>query len=243
MKVFGLIGYPLGHSFSKDYFTKKFSDENINNCLYKNFEIESLDNFRSLIKNQANLSGLNVTIPYKEKVLKYIDHVDDIAKEIGSVNVIRIIDNKLFGFNSDYIGFKSTLEKWLPNRSFNALVLGSGGSSKAICFALKELGINFEIVSTSNSSFLSYDDIKEKDIYKKNKLIINTTPLGMSPDVNSYPKIQYNYLDKNSFVYDLVYNPRLTTFLSMARERGSNIKNGLEMLEAQAIESWNIWNK
>ena len=243
MKVFGLIGYPLGHSFSKDYFTKKFSDENINNCLYKNFEIESLDNFRSLIKNQANLSGLNVTIPYKEKVLKYIDHVDDIAKEIGSVNVIRIIDNKLFGFNSDYIGFKSTLEKWLPNRSFNALVLGSGGSSKAICFALKELGINFEIVSTSNSSFLSYDDIKEKDVYKKNKLIINTTPLGMSPDVNSYPKIQYNYLDENSFVYDLVYNPRLTTFLSMAQERGSNIKNGLEMLEAQAIESWNIWNK
>ena len=243
MKVFGLIGYPLGHSFSKDYFTKKFSDENINNCLYKNFEIESLDNFRSLIKNQANLSGLNVTIPYKEKVLKYIDHVDDIAKEIGSVNVIRIIDNKLFGFNSDYIGFKSTLEKWLPNRSFNALVLGSGGSSKAICFALKELGINFEIVSTSNSSFLSYDDIKEKDVYKKNKLIINTTPLGMYPDVNSYPKIQYNYLDENSFVYDLVYNPRLTTFLSMAQERRSNIKNGLEMLEAQAIESWNIWNK
>ncbi|MAD59817.1 MAG: shikimate dehydrogenase [Flammeovirgaceae bacterium] len=243
MKVFGLIGYPLGHSFSKDYFIKKFSDENIQNCLYKNFEMESLNNFKSLVKDQKNLSGLNVTIPFKEKVLEYLDHVDDIAKEIGSVNVIKIIDNKLFGYNSDYLGFKSTLEKWLPNRSFNALVLGSGGSSKAICFALKELGIEFEIVSTSNPLFLSYDDIKEREIYTKNKLIINSTPLGMYPDVNSYPRIQYNFLDKNSYVYDLVYNPTLTTFLSKAKESKSNIKNGLEMLESQAIESWNIWNK
>ncbi len=243
MKVFGLIGYPLGHSFSKDYFTKKFSEENIQNCSYKNFEIKSLDNFKSLIKDQKNLSGLNVTIPFKEKVLKYLDYVDDIAKEIGSVNVIKIIDNKLFGYNSDYLGFKSTLEKWLPNRSFNALILGSGGSSKAICFALKELGIEFEIVSTSNPLFLSYDDIKVREVYKKYKLIINSTPLGMYPDVNSYPKIQYKYLDKNSFVYDLVYNPTLTTFLSKAKENESNIKNGLEMLEVQAIKSWDIWNK
>ena len=243
MKVFGLIGYPLGHSFSKDYFTTKFYQEKITDNIYKNFEMASLDYFTKTIKEEKNLIGLNVTIPHKENIIQYLDEVDSVANEIGSVNVIKIIDNKLIGFNSDYLGFKISLEKWLPNRNFNALVLGSGGSSNAICFALKKLGINYNIVSTSNPSYFSYDDIRHKEIYSKYKLIINATPLGMSPNVDSFPNIQYKFLDSNSYLYDLVYNPKQTKFLSKGKKNNSHIKNGIEMLETQAKISWDIWNK
>ena len=243
MKVFGLIGYPLGHSFSKDYFTKKFSREKITDSIYKNFEMASLDSFTETIKEEKNLIGLNVTIPYKENIIRYLDKVDIVANEIGSVNVIKVIDNKLIGFNSDYLGFKISLEKWLPNRKFNALVLGSGGSSNAICFALKKLNIDYNIVSTSNPSYYSYEDIINEDIYSKYKLIINTTPLGMSPNIDSFPNIQYKFLNNKSYLYDLVYNPKQTKFLSKGRKNKSNIKNGLEMLETQAKISWDIWNK
>ena len=243
MKVFGLVGYPLGHSFSKDYFTKKFSREKITDSIYKNFEMASLYSFTETIKEEKNLIGLNVTIPYKENIIRYLDKVDSVAKEIGSVNVIKVIDNKLIGFNSDYLGFKISLEKWLPNRKFNALVLGSGGSSNAICYALKKLDINYKIVSTSNPSYFSYEDIRNEEIYSKYKLIINTTPLGMSPNIDSFPNIQYRFLNSNSYLYDLVYNPKQTKFLSKGKKNGSNTKNGLEMLETQAKISWDIWNK
>ena len=243
MKVFGLIGYPLGHSFSKDYFTKKFSREKITDSIYKNFEMASLDSFTETIKEEKNLIGLNVTIPYKENIIRYLDKVDNVAKEIGSVNVIKVIDNKLIGFNSDYLGFKISLEKWLPNINFNALVLGSGGSSNAICYALKKLNINYKIVSTSNPSYFSYEDIRNEAIYSKYKLIINTTPLGMSPNIDSFPNIQYRFLNSNSYLYDLVYNPKQTKFLSKGKKNNSYIKNGLEMLETQAKISWDIWNK
>ena len=243
MKVFGLIGYPLGHSFSKDYFTKKFSREKITDSIYKNFEMASLDSFTETIKEEKNLIGLNVTIPYKENIIRYLDKVDNVAKEIGSVNVIKVIDNKLIGFNSDYLGFKISLEEWLPNRKFNALVLGSGGSSNAICYALKKLDINYKIVSTSNPSYFSYEDIRNEEIYSKYKLIINTTPLGMSPNIDSFPNIQYKFLDSNSYLYDLVYNPKQTKFLSKGKKNNSYVKNGLEMLEIQAKISWDIWNK
>ena len=218
MKVFGLIGYPLGHSFSKDYFTKKFSREKITDSIYKNFEMASLDSFTETIKEEKNLIGLNVTIPHKENIIRYLDKVDNVAKEIGSVNVIKVIDNKLIGFNSDYLGFKISLEKWLPNRKFNALVLGSGGSSNAICYALKKLDINYKIVSTSNPSYFSYEDIRNEEIYSKYKLIINTTPLGMSPNIDSFPNIQYKFLNSNSYLYDLVYNPKQTKFLSKGKK-------------------------
>ena len=218
MKVFGLIGYPLGHSFSKDYFTKKFSREKITDSIYKNFEMASLDSFTETIKEEKNLIGLNVTIPHKENIIRYLDKVDNVAKEIGSVNVIKVIDNKLIGFNSDYLGFKISLEKWLPNRKFNALVLGSGGSSNAICYALKKLNINYKIVSTSNPSYFSYEDIRNEEIYSKYKLIINTTPLGMSPNIDSFPNIQYKFLNSNSYLYDLVYNPKQTKFLSKGKK-------------------------
>ena len=243
MKVFGLIGYPLGHSFSKDYFTKKFSREKITDSIYKNFEMASLDSFTETIKEEKNLIGLNVTIPYKENIIRYLDKVDNVAKEIGSVNVIKVIDNKLIGFNSDYLGFKISLEKWLPNINFNALVLGSGGSSNAICYALKKLNINYKIVSTSNPSYFSYEDIRNEEIYSKYKLIINTTPLGMSPNIDSFPNIQYRFLNSNSYLYDLVYNPKQTKFLSKGKKNNSYVKNGLEMLEIQAKISWDIWNK
>ena len=243
MKVFGLIGYPLGHSFSKDYFTKKFSREKITDSIYKNFEMSSLDSFSETIKEEKNLIGLNVTIPHKENIIRYLDKVDSVAKEIGSVNVIKVIDNKLIGFNSDYLGFKISLEKWLPNINFNALVLGSGGSSNAICYALKKLGINYKIVSTSNPSYFSYEDIRNEEIYSKYKLIINTTPLGMSPNIDSFPNIQYKFLNSNSYLYDLVYNPKQTKFLSKGKKNNSYTKNGLEMLETQAKISWDIWNK
>ena len=243
MKVFGLIGYPLGHSFSKDYFTKKFSREKITDSIYKNFEMASLDSFTKTIKEEKNLIGLNVTIPYKENIIRYLDKVDSVAKEIGSVNVIKVIDNKLIGFNSDYLGFKISLEEWLPNRKFNALVLGSGGSSNAICYALKKLDINYKIVSTSNPSYFSYEDIRNEEIYSKYKLIINTTPLGMSPNIDSFPNIQYRFLNSNSYLYDLVYNPKQTKFLSKGKKNNSHIKNGIEMLETQAKISWDIWNK
>ena len=243
MKVFGLIGYPLGHSFSKDYFTKKFSRQKITDSIYKNFEMASLDSFTETIQEEKNLIGLNVTIPYKENIIRYLDKVDSVAKEIGSVNVIKVIDNKLIGFNSDYLGFKISLEKWLPNRKFNALVLGSGGSSNAICYALKKLDINYKIVSTSNPSYFSYEDIRNEEIYSKYKLIINTTPLGMSPNIDSFPNIQYRFLNSNSYLYDLVYNPKQTKFLSKGKKNNSYIKNGLEMLETQAKISWDIWNK
>ena len=243
MKVFGLVGYPLGHSFSKDYFTKKFSREKITDSTYKNFEMASLDSFTETIKEEKNLIGLNVTIPHKENIIRYLDKVDNVAKEIGSVNVIKVIDNKLIGFNSDYLGFKISLEKWLPNINFNALVLGSGGSSNAICYALKKLNINYKIVSTSNPSYFSYEDIRNEEIYSKYKLIINTTPLGMSPNIDSFPNIQYRFLNSNSYLYDLVYNPKQTKFLSNGKKNNSYTKNGLEMLETQAKISWDIWNK
>ena len=243
MKVFGLIGYPLGHSFSKDYFTKKFSRQKITDSIYKNFEMASLDSFTETIQEEKNLIGLNVTIPYKENIIRYLDKVDSVAKEIGSVNVIKVIDNKLIGFNSDYLGFKISLEEWLPNRKFNALVLGSGGSSNAICYALKKLDINYKIVSTSNPSYFSYEDIRNEEIYSKYKLIINTTPLGMSPNIDSFPNIQYRFLNSNSYLYDLVYNPKQTKFLSKGKKNNSYVKNGLEMLEIQAKISWDIWNK
>ena len=243
MKVFGLIGYPLGHSFSKDYFTKKFSREKITDSIYKNFEMASLDSFTETIKEEKNLIGLNVTIPHKENIIRYLDKVDNVAKEIGSVNVIKVIDNKLIGFNSDYLGFKISLEKWLPNINFSALVLGSGGSSNAICYALKKLNINYKIVSTSNPSYFSYEDIRNEEIYSKYKLIINTTPLGMSPNIDSFPNIQYKFLNSNSYLYDLVYNPKQTKFLSKGNKNNSYTKNGLEMLETQAKISWDIWNK
>ncbi len=236
MKTYGLIGFPLNHSFSKKYFTNKFRFENID-AKYINIEIESLDCFKELvIKN--NLLGLNVTIPYKSRVLDFLDYTDNTAKKIGAVNTIKIIDDKLYGYNTDVIGFEKSIKPLLDNRK-DALILGNGGVSKAIQFILKKLEINYKIVSR-NSSF-DYSDINESFINTLD-IVINTTPLGTYPKINTAPNLPYSFLNSKHLLFDVVYNPMLSLFLNKGKEQGCVIKNGLEMLQIQADESWNIWN-
>ena len=244
MKNFGLIGYPLTHSFSKSFFSKKFYEDGENDVYYHNYEIKNINDFNSKIKKIKNLCGLNVTIPYKEKVIPYLDGIDQIAEIIGSVNVIKISKNKFIGYNSDYLAFKNTLKKWLPNLNYSALIFGSGGSSKAVQHALNELGIPFKIVSRKSSNkYISYDDLLNRSIYTEYKLMINTTPLGMYPNMDSSPNINFDYINDKHFIYDLIYNPELTELLKKSKSKGANIKNGLEMLYDQANISWEIWNK
>ena len=241
----GLIGYPLVHSFSKKYFNEKFDNENIKNVSYQNYELKNINELKSLIKRNSDLRGLNVTIPYKEKVIKYLDKIDEKYLNIGAVNVIKIIDNKLFGINTDYEAFKITLKEWLDN-SFNskALILGTGGSSKSVSLALKELNIDHNFVSRKKrKNVFSYDELLDIKTFSNYKLIINTTPLGMYPKINLLPNIPYRLITKNYYLYDLVYNPETTRFLEKGKRKGAKIKNGLEMLHLQAELSWNYWNQ
>tara|TARA_B100000405_G_C16701979_1_gene416537 strand:+ start:423 stop:1163 length:741 start_codon:yes stop_codon:yes gene_type:complete len=241
----GLIGYPLVHSFSKKYFNEKFDNENIKNVSYQNYELKNINELKSLIKRNSDLRGLNVTIPYKEKVIKYLDKIDEKYLNIGAVNVIKIIDNKLFGINTDYEAFKITLKEWLDN-SFNskALILGTGGSSKSVSLALKELNIDHNFVSRKKrKNVFSYEELLDIKIFSNYKLIINTTPLGMYPKINLLPNIPYSLITKNYYLYDLVYNPETTRFLEKGKRKGAKIKNGLEMLHLQAELSWNYWNQ
>tara|TARA_B100000214_G_scaffold59065_1_gene38341 strand:+ start:476 stop:1216 length:741 start_codon:yes stop_codon:yes gene_type:complete len=241
----GLIGYPLVHSFSKKYFNEKFDNENIKNVSYQNYELKNINELKSLIKRNSDLRGLNVTIPYKEKVIKYLDKIDEKHLNIGAVNVIKIIDNKLFGINTDYEAFKITLKEWLDN-SFNskALILGTGGSSKSVSLALKELNIDHNFVSRKKrKNVFSYEELLDIKIFSNYKLIINTTPLGMYPKINLLPNIPYSLITKNYYLYDLVYNPETTRFLEKGKRKGAKIKNGLEMLHLQAELSWNYWNQ
>tara|TARA_Y100000817_G_scaffold163780_1_gene127945 strand:+ start:56 stop:796 length:741 start_codon:yes stop_codon:yes gene_type:complete len=241
----GLIGYPLVHSFSKKYFNEKFDNENIKNVSYQNYELKNINELKSLIKRNSDLRGLNVTIPYKEKVIKYLDKIDEKYLNIGAVNVIKIIDNKLFGINTDYEAFKITLKEWLDN-SFNskALILGTGGSSKSVSLALKELNIDHNFVSRKKrKNVFSYEELLDIKIFSNYKLIINTTPLGMYPKINLLPNIPYRLITKNYYLYDLVYNPETTKFLEKGKRKGAKIKNGLEMLHLQAELSWNYWNQ
>lgn len=244
MKKFGLIGTPLKHSFSQGYFKNKFEEENILNSEYNNYEIDKVSGVRSLIKKEKNICGLNVTIPYKEQVIPYLDNTESIAKEIGSVNVINKENKKLIGYNTDYVAFMYSLKLWLPNLEFSSVVLGTGGSSKAIKYALKELNIPSLFVSrTPTSSELSYDELLKGDVIKNNKLIINTTPVGMFPNINSHPSFNFKFLSEEHYVYDLIYNPEITLFLKLSKDNGSKIKNGYDMLVKQAELSWKIWNK
>ncbi len=241
----GLIGYPLVHSFSKKYFKEKFDNENIKNVSYQNYELKNINELKSLIKRNSDLRGLNVTIPYKEKVIKYLDKIDEKYLNIGAVNVIKIIDNKLFGINTDYEAFKITLKEWLDN-SFNskALILGTGGSSKSVSLALKELNIDHNFVSREKrKNVFSYEELLDIKIFSNYKLIINTTPLGMYPKINLLPNIPYSLITKNYYLYDLIYNPETTKFLEKGKRKGAKIKNGLEMLHLQAELSWNYWNQ
>ena len=244
--LYGLIGCPLTHSFSKSFFNKKFEAESIN-AEYVNFEIPDIDFLMEIFSENPELQGLNVTIPYKEQIIPYLDEIDSIAAEIGAVNVIKVIktenDFKLKGYNSDIVGFTRSIRPLLTNDDKNALVLGTGGAAKAVTAGLKSLGINVTPVSRSKkSNVLTYSEL-DKDIMRDNTVIVNTTPLGMYPHTDNCPDIPYEYLTKDHLCYDLIYNPEKTLFLQKAETQGCRIKNGNEMLLLQALESWSIWNK
>ena len=237
MRTFGLIGKTLSHSFSKEYFNEKFHNEDIKDCEYKNFELNNISEFTDLIRKMKP-SGLNVTLPYKESVIPFLDELTPQAKAIGAVNTIQFKDNKLIGYNTDTIGFSQSIYPLLNGRN-KALVLGNGGASKAIQHALKKTKIEYKIISR-NSSF-DYLDISVKSIGYYN-IIINTTPLGAYPKIADSPQIPYKELNENHLLYDLIYNPQESAFLHFGKTKNCSIKNGLEMLEIQAESSWNIWN-
>ena len=237
MRTFGLIGKSLSHSFSQNYFNEKFYTEDINDAEYKNFELNNISEFTDLIR-KMKLSGLNVTIPFKESVIPFLDELTPQAKAIGAVNTIQFKGNKLIGHNTDTIGFLQSIYPLLNGRN-KALVLGNGGASKAIQHALKKMKIEYKIISR-NSSF-DYLDISVKSIGYYN-IIINTTPLGAYPKITDSPQIPYKELNENHLLYDLIYNPQESAFLHFGKTRNCSIKNGLEMLEIQAESSWNIWN-
>ncbi len=245
-RTFGLIGRSLKHSFSKGYFSKKFSDEQITGCAYQLFELPDIEAFEKLVAD-VPLAGLNVTIPYKEEVMAYLHGLDESAEKVGAVNVIRFEPGpKLTGFNSDYYGFKTSLLNWLPaSRNFNALILGTGGASKAVCAVLEDLKIPFTLVSRSiKEGRVTYEYLNQNpQVVGDAHLIINTTPLGMYPYVDQCPDLPYHMISDHHYFYDLIYNPETTLFMEKGINKGARVKNGLEMLHLQAERSWEIWNE
>lgn len=248
MQKYGLIGYPLKHSFSIGYFNAKFKSENID-AEYLNFEIPNINDFMEVIGENTNLCGLNVTIPYKEQVIPYLDELDKDTAKIGAVNVIKIIRPskgkiKLVGYNSDIIGFTQSIEPLLQPHHKKALILGTGGSSKAVYHGLANLGIKSVFVSRtkSNPDYLTYEELTP-EIIQEYTVIANCTPVGMYPKVDFCPNIPYDSLTPNHLLYDLLYNPNETLFMKKGEARGAVTKNGLEMLLLQAFAAWEIWNK
>lgn len=253
-RQFGLIGKNLHYSFSKNYFTNKFTVEDLPDCSYQNFDIENIEEFKELMASNPNLQGLNVTIPYKKSILKKLDKISKKAAKIGAVNVIKIIKidsetnkkkNKtiLKGYNSDYYGFMKSLKPLLQTHHKKALILGTGGSAKAVSFALTKLGIPSVFVSRNpKENAINYDQLSVVtfDTYQ---IIINCTPLGTSPNITEFPQIPYNYFSEKHIAFDLTYNPEETEFLKKAKQNGAVIKNGYEMLLFQAEKAWGIWNK
>lgn len=243
MKLFGLIGYPLGHSFSKQYFTEKFEKEGITGCKFEAFPIPSIDEFPPLLKNNPELKGLCVTIPYKEQVLPFIDELSEEVKAIGATNSIKIVDGKLTAYNTDIVGFEKSFIKLLQPHHTKALVLGTGGASKAVQYVLKKLGITFLVVTRNKEGkpdHITYDAIDET-MMKEYPVIINCSPVGMYPNDGIAPAIPYHFISADHYLYDLVYKPAETLFLKKGKERGAVTENGYEMLLLQAEESWRIW--
>lgn len=245
MDKYGLIGYPLGHSFSVNYFNQKFADEGID-AKYINFEIPDVDQIIEVVSANPELKGLNVTIPYKERIIEFLDQVTPEARAIGAVNVIRVTHDggkiHMKGFNSDVIGFTQSIEPMLESYHKKALVLGTGGASKAICYGLKSLGVEPVCVSRyERPETICYRDITPEVVQEYN-VIVNCTPVGMFPRSNECPQLPYEALDDKNILYDLVYNPDTTLFMKRGAERGAQVKNGLEMLLLQAFASWEMWN-
>ena len=244
MKVYGIIGYPLGHSFSQKYFTEKFLTEGIKDCSYKIFPIKSVDDLQDILIQNPDLNGFNITIPHKQSILSLLDDTTKLPQNLNACNCVKIVNGKFIGYNTDVIGFEETLLSQLKSHHTKALILGNGGAAEAVKFVLNKLNIAFKIVSRKlhDGSDLTYADITQR-IIGDNLLIINTTPLGTFPDVEECPAIPYQYLTAQHFLYDLVYNPPKTLFLKKGEEYGAAIKNGYDMLVIQAEESWRIWKE
>ena len=246
MRKFGLIGYPLSHSFSKKFFTEKFKDEQIAGCEYELYPIAHIDQFAKLIADDPELEGINVTIPYKVQVLPFLNEMDEAATEIGAVNCISIevrnAERWLKGYNTDAYGFEESLKPLLGPDHCKALIFGDGGAAKAIKYVLNKLNISFLVVTRKPSETSILYDAVDEALLREYTVLVNTTPLGMSPNADTYPDIPYQFLTERHVAYDLVYNPEETHFLKQVKEKGGKTKNGLEMLHLQAIRSWEIWN-
>jgi shikimate dehydrogenase len=250
LRQFGLIGYPLSHSFSQKFFTEKFLRENIVNAQYDNFPIASIESFDALWKEHSSLEGLNVTIPYKKEVIAFLQHSSPVVQAIKACNCIRKFNNELYGYNTDVIGFEKSLLPFLKAHHTHALILGTGGASAAVQWVLQKLNIQYQVVSRKSNTIeestelkasLSYDQLSNS-IIESHTLIINTSPLGMFPNVNEAPPIAYDAITAQHHLYDLVYNPIETLFMKNGLSKGATVQNGLDMLHIQAEESWAIWN-
>lgn len=245
IKKLGLLGKNIGYSFSRNYFTDKFKNEGLaNDFIYENYDIDSIEKFPKILKNTPDLIGLNVTIPYKEAVIPFLDELSEDAKQIGAVNTIKIAKNgKLTGHNTDYFGFIESLKPLLKLHHKNALILGTGGAAKAVTFGLKQLNIESTYVSREpKGNTISYHQLNA-ETFEHYQIIINCTPLGTSPKTELYPDIPYTYFTSNHIAFDLIYNPEKTEFLKKAESKGAIIKNGYEMLVLQAEKAWEIWNQ
>ena len=245
MKKYGLIGYPLGHSFSMGYFNEKFKNEAIN-AVYENFEIPDIQDITTVIGSNPDLAGFNVTIPYKEKVMDYLDYIAPEAAEIGAVNVVKVTHNGeravLKGFNSDVLGFVNSIKPLLRPLHKKALVLGTGGASKAVEYGLRKLGLEtIKVSRTEKDNTITYGQVTP-ELLSAYKVIVNCTPCGMAPHFDECPNLPYDSIDDSFLLYDLIYNPEETLFLRKGKEKDATVKNGLEMLLLQAEEGWNIWN-
>ncbi len=242
MKQYGLIGFPLSHSFSKKFFTDKFKNEQLSGCSYELYPLRSIDELPDLLRNTPNLSGLNVTIPYKESVIPFLTTSAPVVQDIGACNCIRVAEGVLHGYNTDVIGFEQTLVPHLRPHHQKALILGTGGAAKAVAWVLKKHQIQFQYVSRQkNPQTIEYEEIS-KEVLDRFTIVINTTPLGMQPNVNASPSVNCNWMNHQHLCIDLIYNPAKTVFLEAAEKAGATIENGLKMLEIQAEESWKIWN-
>ena len=245
MKHYGLIGYPLGHSFSKKYFEEKFVAENITDAAFELYPIENVKSIIEIISTNKNLQGLAVTIPHKETIMPLLTHISEEAKAIGAVNCIKIKNGETTGYNTDVVGFQQSLQPLLQAHHTHALVLGTGGASKAVQYVLNKLKINFTLVSRTKNvvkNIICYEEITN-ELLQKNTIIINCTPLGMSPIENQCPAINYSNLTTTHLLFDLIYKPATTLFLRNGLDHGCQIKNGFEMLALQAEENWKIWSE
>lgn len=243
-KRYGLLGRNISYSFSKGYFTDKFNNENFIGCTYENFDIEEITSFPEVIKTNSSLKGMSVTIPYKESVIPFLDKLSKKAALIGAVNTIKITKKgKIKGYNTDYYGFKKALEPLLQQHHKKALILGTGGASKGVAFALDELDIAYTFVSReAKENSIDYNRINATT-FDNYQIIINATPVGTSPNTEAFPLIPYDYFTDRHIAFDLIYNPAETQFLKKAKEKGAKIKNGYDMLVFQAEKAWKIWNK